>query len=86
MPAPCNFLRHLRDFAQLQGIARARILPEAIPSGHPVILNLAGLHRRFEKRKCLADAVQEFFLGHFRELRLRIVQVIDIHAFDAQIF
>jgi len=34
----------------------------------------------------LADTDQEFFLGHFRELRLRILQVIDIHACDAQIF
>ena len=85
MSAPRNFLSDVGDLAQLQGIARPGILPEAIPRGHPVILNLARFHRRFEKRKGLADTVQKLFLGHFRELSFRIMQVVDVHAFHAQI-
>ena len=44
MPATGNFLRDLRDFRNLHGIPRVSILPEAVPCGHAVILNLAGFH------------------------------------------
>src|SRR3989475_10121820 len=86
MPASGNFLRDLRNFAELHGVARAGILPETVPRSHPVILNFACLYGRFEKCKCLADAVQKLFLRNFGELRLRIVQVVDVHAMDPQIF
>ena len=86
MPATGNFLGDLRDFRKLHRIARAGILTEAVPGSHAVILNLAGLHGRFEKRKCFADTSQEFCLGNFGKLCLRIVQVINVYALDAQIF
>src|SRR5258708_31743356 len=86
MPATGNFLGDLRDFTELHGVARAGIVLEAVPRTRPVILNFASLRGRFEKRKWLADAGQEFLFRNFGELRLRVVQVIDVHALDAEVF
>src|SRR5229473_2041737 len=83
MSSSRNFLRDLRNLAELHGIASACIVPKAVPGRHPVILDLARLHCRFEKRKGLADAVKKFSCGNLAELCLRVVQIIDIHAFDA---
>src|SRR5882762_5503442 len=86
MPAPCNLLGDLGNFPELQGIPRARSLPEAVPCGHSVVLDFACFHRRFQKRERLADTVQKLFLRNFRELRLGIMEVVDVHTLNTQIF
>ena len=48
--------------------------------------DVKGLHRRFQEFECRTQTLKKLFPWDFRELRFRIVQIVDVHAFDIQIF
>ena len=60
-------------------------LAERVPGGQPVEMNFRRGHGGFQKLKRGAQARVEHFARHFAQLRFRIVQVIDVNRFDAQI-
>ena len=80
-----NFLSNRFHLGELDRVARPRVLPEAVPRRHAVVLNLSGLRGRFQVGEGIADSFGKFRLRNFAELRFRIMQVIDVHAFDTKI-
>ena len=60
-------------------------LAECVPGGQPVEMNFRRGHGGFQKFKRGAQARVEHFARHFAQLRFRIVQVIHVNRFDAQI-
>ena len=73
------------EFGELHGVAGAGFLAEAVPGGHAVELDFSGLHHRFEKNECVADAFVKIGARDFAELRFGIVEVVDVDAIDAEI-
>src|SRR5579883_2238719 len=85
VPVSRNFTRDLRNFAELQQIARVQFLPKAVPSCHAVETDPAGGCCGFEKREGVAQALQEIRARNFAKLCFGIMQVEDIYARHAQI-
>src|SRR5208282_769370 len=62
-----------------------RVFAESVPRGKAIRADLSFSDGRFEKLERFADPAAEFVHGNFAHLRFRVVQVKDVHAFDAEI-
>ena len=62
-----------------------RLLPEAVPRRHAVVLNFSLGGCRFQIHKSVAHTLEKIGAGDVAELRFRIVQVVDVDAIDAEI-
>ena len=76
---------NLREFGELHGVSRFGFLAKAVPRGHAIKLNFAGVGGRLQINESIANALEKIGAGDFGELRLRIVQVVNVYAFELQI-
>ena len=75
----------LRELGKLHGVVRFGFLAEAVPGGHAVELNFAGVGGGLEIDESIADALEKIRAGDFAELRFGIVEVVDVDAIELEI-
>src|SRR5277367_3882871 len=78
-------VREGSEFGELHGIAGACFLAKTVPRGHAIKLNLSRCRSGFQKNEGIAYPLQKIRARHFAQLGLRIVQVVDVDALDAEI-
>lgn len=64
---------------------RLRIVTERIPCGESISADFSRRDGGFQKCKCLGDSPAKFLRRNLAQLRFRIVQIENVHAFNSQI-
>src|SRR5439155_748317 len=77
--------RRADELLEREVAGRARVLAVPVPGGRPVASQLALADRLLERVERGADALAELRPVHFLELRLRIVDVVDVERLEPQV-
>ena len=80
-----HLFRHSDQRFQRQVAARTRFGPVPVPSGCAIQAELSLRHGLLERFERVAHARHELLSGHRAKLRLRVMQVVDVEACEAQI-
>src|SRR5262245_24642166 len=85
MAGPRHVARRLNRAFQRQSLRAVPRRAIAVPRGRPVYRNLPVRHGVFQKLERRAQSSVKLLARNFGELRFRVVNVVDVNAFELQV-
>src|SRR5208337_77487 len=80
-----HFLCQMQNVGQRKGFGRRRAYSVGVPSSRSVPPYLAFRHGFLERRKSRLQPAEEFLAAYLAQLRLRVVNVVDVQCLDADV-